>query len=222
MILRTPSSAKLGIDAQQPCSFRSPVIASKWCTASNRPSHRLQFRLGLGLIDMFNPIVCLRYGPIVQEVISAKIASPPKTRPTPVLGTWHQTGTECVPFNISTNAKDMSVVFDCDRLISSLVHWASPGRLMDGMPSLGVSAGEPMHESRKLTTGVRPYNEMPVSGHRGICQHAKRDSLHGLQQHTFERRVVGLSFEQYSAPNPSIENVIDGVGRGSAWASGHL
>jgi hypothetical protein len=90
------------------------------------------------------------------------------------------------------------------------------------MPSLGVSAGEPMHESRELITSVRPYDKMPVSRHRGVCQHANRDSLHGLQQHTFERRVVGFSLEQYRSPNPSIENVIDGIGRGSAWTSGHF
>jgi hypothetical protein len=171
---------------------------------------------------MVNPGGWAGYWPIVQEVISAEIASPPKTGPSPVFRTWHQTGTERVPLNISTYAKDMSVHFDWDRLISPLVHWARAGRLVDCMPSLGMGPGEPMHESRELTTGVRPHNEMPMRGHCGICEHAKRDSLHGLQQHTIERCVVGVSLEQYSAPNRSIENVIDGIGCRSAWTSGHL
>jgi hypothetical protein len=158
----------------------------------------------------------------VQEVISAEIASPPKTRPTPVFGPGHQASTECIPLNISTNAKDMSVRFDWDGLVSSLVHWTRPGCPMDSMPSLGVRAGEPMHESRELTRGIRPDDKMPVGGHGGICEHAKGDSLHGLQHCPFERSVVGFGFEQHGASNRSIENVIDGIGRRSAWTSGHL
>jgi hypothetical protein len=171
---------------------------------------------------MINPVSWARYWPIVQEVISAEIASPPKTRPTPVLGTWHQASTERIPLNIPTNAKDMDVCFDGDGFKSALIHWARPGRPMGGMPSLGMSTGKRMHESRELTTRIRPHDKMPVSGHSGICQHAKGDSLHGLQQYPFERSVVGLRFEQHSAPNRSIENVIDRIGRWSAWTSGHI
>jgi len=171
---------------------------------------------------MLDPVGWARYWPIVQEVIAAEIASPPQTRPTPVFGTCYQPGAECVPLDVSTNPEDMSVRFNRDGLIPSLVHWTCPGRLVDRMPALGVRAGKPMHESRKLTTGIRPQYEVPVSGHRGICHHANGYSLHGLQQHPFERSVVGVSFEQQSASNRSIENVIDGIGRRSAWTSGHL
>jgi hypothetical protein len=158
----------------------------------------------------------------VQEVISAEIASPPKARPTPVFRSCHQAGTECVPLDISTDAKHVSIPLNRDGLESPLVHWASAGRLTHGMPPLGMSAGEPMHESRELATTVRPHDKMPVSGHGAIRQHAKGDALHGLQQHSFERSVVGFGLEQRSPPNRSIENVIDGVGRRSAWTSGHL
>jgi hypothetical protein len=157
----------------------------------------------------------------MQKVISAEIASPPKTRPSPVFGPRHQACTECIPLDVSTNAEHMRVGFNWDGLESPLVHWTRPGCLTVGVPSLGVSAGEPMHETRELTTTVWPQDEMPVSRHCVICQHAKGDSLHGLQQHPFERSVVGLRFEQHSAPNRSIENVIDRIGCGSAWTSGH-
>ena len=171
---------------------------------------------------MFEPVGWARYWPIVKEVIAAEMASSPQTRPTPVFGTFHQPGAECIPLDVSTYAQDMSVRFNRDGLKPSLVHWTRPRCLMDRMPSLSVRAGEPMHESRELTTGVRPYDQMPVRGHGGICEHAKRDSLHGLQQYPFERSVVGVSFEQHCASNRSIENVIDRIGRRSTWTSGHF
>jgi hypothetical protein len=171
---------------------------------------------------MVNPVGWAWYWPIVQEVVSAEIASPPKARPTPVFGTCHQAGTESVPFHISTDAKDMNIRFDGNGLVSSLVHWTRTGGLMDGMPSLGMSAGEPMHESRELTARVRPQDKMPVSGHGGICEQAKGDSLHSLQQDPFERSVVGFSFEQHRASNCSIKHVIDGIGRRSPWTSRHM
>jgi hypothetical protein len=171
---------------------------------------------------MFNPVGWVRYWPIVQDVISAEIASPPQTRPTPIFGAWYQARTECVPLNISTDAKDMTVPFNWDGSESSLVHWARPRRLMNSMPSLRVSAGEPVHESGELTARIRPQDKMPVSGHGGICHYAKGDSLHSLRQYPFERSVVGVSFEQHRTPIRSIENVIDGIGRRSAWTSGHV
>lgn len=171
---------------------------------------------------MFNPVGGARYGPIVQEIISAEIASPPKTRPTPVFGTGHEAGTERIPLNISTNAKNMSVGFDRDGLVAPLVHWARSGCPMDRMPSLGVRASEPMHESRELSAGIGPHDKMPVGGHGGICEHAKGNALNCLQQYPFERCVIGFTFEQWRASNCSIENVIDRIGRGSAWTSGHL
>jgi len=171
---------------------------------------------------MFDPVGWARYWPIVQEVIAAEIASSPQTRPTPVFGACYQPGTECIPLDVSTNAENMDVRFNRDGLIPSLVHWTRPRCLMDRMPSLSVRAGEPMHESRELTTGVRPDDKMPVGGQGGICEHAKWDSLHGLQQYPLERSVVGFSFEQHRASNRSIENVIDRIRRRSTWPSGHL
>ena len=200
----------------------SPFVAPKWCPASDCPPDRVQFRIGLGLIDVFDPVCRCRYGPIVKEVVSAEITTSPKTGPTPVFGTWYQARTKGVPLNVSTNAKDVRVSFDRDRLVAPLVHRTRARRASDGMPSLGMSACEPVHEPGKVPGSSRPDDQMPVVGHGAICQDTKRDSLHGLQQHSFERSVVGWRFEQQSAPNPAIENVIDRIGRRPAWTSGHL
>jgi hypothetical protein len=78
-VRRTTWSRELGIDAQALGDLTSPLLASERCAALNCPPQRMQFGVGLWLIDVFDPISRTRYRPFVQKSVSAEIATSPKT-----------------------------------------------------------------------------------------------------------------------------------------------
>ena len=170
---------------------------------------------------MFDPVCRSQNGPIAEYHVIARIASAPQTGPTPIFGSCHQTRTQRISFDISAHVKRMQIRFDRNGFVAALVNRSGTRSTPQGMPSLRMRAGQPVHEPAQIVSGLRPDDKVPMVWHYTICQHTNCHSLHCLQQNALESRIVPRRFEQRSAPNPTVKHVIDEIVGRASWTSGH-
>jgi hypothetical protein len=169
---------------------------------------------------MIGPVRRWRNWPLVKPKVVAEIATSPHTGPSPLFGDTYKTGAEWVPFNVPADAKEVNVALNGDGPVSALIDRSGACGSVICMPTLGMSARQPMHKPRKLLVR-RPHNKMPVVRHGTICQQANREPLHGLHQDAFERPVIERRLEQSCTANGPIEHVIHETSRWTARSSGH-
>jgi hypothetical protein len=74
----------------------------------------------------------------------------------------------------------MLIAFNFHGLVTTLIYRSSARGMVAAMPSLRVNRGDPVHEMRQVSFGVRPYDQVPVIGQYGVRQQPERFVLQGL------------------------------------------
>jgi hypothetical protein len=63
---------------------------------------------------------------------------------------------------------------------------------MDDVPSLGVGASDPVHQSRKICHSIALNDEMPVIGHKAVRNYLHIEARQAFSNDAQEREVVAV------------------------------
>jgi hypothetical protein len=90
-----------------------------------------------------------------------------------------------------------------------------------GVPSLGVSQGQPLHELGEVTIAARPEQEVEMIGHQAVGQQLHGVPGHCFSQDPFECSEIALVLKDGEPGVGPVERVINKSALGSAQRSSH-
>ena len=90
-----------------------------------------------------------------------------------------------------------------------LVKVARAGRVVMGMPALGMRMRQPAKEVGKLMIPLWPEHEVPVIGHDAIAEEPNGMLDQCFGENAFERLVIGIFLKQGQTRNRTVQGVID-------------
>ena len=141
--------------------------------------------------------------------------------PTPVLGTGHQVGPQCVSLHVPAGGRQVLIPGDGEGLEPPLVDVAGAGRLAVRMPSLRVRERQPAHEARELPIPLGPEHQVEVVRHHAVGKQPRPVAPDRLAEDTNEGVVVSRVLKDPQPAVGAIQGMIDDTAFGGSKRSSH-
>ncbi len=104
---------------------------------------------------------------------------------------------------------------------AALIKMACANGVVNRMPPLSMSRGNPMNECREVAIIERPQEHMPVVGHNTVGRKTHRDFFEALGEDFFEDVEVGKAAEDILLAVGTVEDVINNTSRRLSSYSWH-
>ena len=142
-----------------------------------------------------------------------------RTRPRPVLGAFHQPGTQRIAFDVTQHGQEVVVLLDGEGAKASLVDMAAAVVVL--MVAADMSGEQPHHVVTQVSVGGRPEGKMEMVGHQAIGEKAHGSSFSRLAQQLDEGGVIAVFEENSTSAIASVEDMVTVAAQGSSWVSWH-
>lgn len=127
-----------------------------------------------------------------------------------MLGMLDQLGAKRVPLNVPAHANQIGFGLYRQGDEPTLIQGTRPARAMSRVPSLGMCARDPVHQSRKICHTVADNDEVPVIRHQAVRNYFHGRFREALPNDPEKGDVVGGTVKDRRAAHRAIDHVEHG------------
>jgi hypothetical protein len=125
-----------------------------------------------------------------------------------VFGTFDQSSTQGIPFNVAANHEEVAIILNREALVPLLIDVSKPTAVIMGMVTHCVSSAHPTHEAAHFSIDQWTQYKVIVIGHKLIGVELHLMDLQRLVKNSFEGGKVSILVEDVCSEISPIQCVV--------------